>query len=255
MYFPQMIKAGMVYKAIPPLYSIKEGKKNRYFIENTDMVKYIQKNFNQNYTVTDNKNNKISDKDMMKFFVKNADYNYYLKDIAQTYAVNPKLLEMVLYSYITNKNSFNIKKLKKEIESVYRFMSVDTKNNCVIGTIEGSNFIPLTEKFIGDCGHILNIMNSNTDLIYKINKKPVTIFDIMTLYEKATPKNVKRYKGLGEMNKQDLAESTLDPSTRTLIQYTMESAKEDIEFIREYESDPKKILTHVGSVTREDLLD
>ena len=33
MYFPQMIKAGMVYKAIPPLYSIKEGKKNRYFNE------------------------------------------------------------------------------------------------------------------------------------------------------------------------------------------------------------------------------
>ena len=45
MYFPQMIKAGMVYKAIPPLYSIKEGKKNRYFIENTDMVKYVQKTF------------------------------------------------------------------------------------------------------------------------------------------------------------------------------------------------------------------
>ena len=53
MYFPQMIKAGMVYKAIPPLDSIKEGKKNRYFIENSDMVKYVQKIFNQTYTVTD----------------------------------------------------------------------------------------------------------------------------------------------------------------------------------------------------------
>ena len=29
MYFPQMIEAGMVYKAIPPLYSIKVGNKNK----------------------------------------------------------------------------------------------------------------------------------------------------------------------------------------------------------------------------------
>ena len=255
MYFPQMIKAGMVYKAIPPLYSIKEGKKNRYFIENSDMVKYTQKLFNQNYTVTDMNNKAISDRDMTKFFIKNADYNYYLKDVSSTYAINSQLLEMVLNSYVTNGKKFNIKKLKKEIEGKYRFMSVDEKNQCVIGTIEGSNFIPLTAKFINDCGQILRIIESNSDLLYKVNKHTSTIHDIMNLYEKSMPKNVQRYKGIGEMDSHELAESTLDPNTRTLIQYTMESAKEDIEFIRDYESDPKKILTHVGCVTREDLLD
>lgn len=255
MYFPQMIKAGMVYKAIPPLYSIKESKKNKYFIENTDMVKYVQRKFNENYTVTDRKGNKISDREMMKFFVRNADYNYYLNDIASTYAVNTTLLEIVLNSYISNKKSFNIRKLKKEIESKYRFMSVDTKNKCVIGTIESSNFIPLTDKFIKDCSTVLNIIESNDSILYKINNRLVTIHDIMSLYDQSMPKNVQRYKGLGEMDTKELAESTLDPKSRTLIQYTMESAKEDIEFVREYESDPKKILSHIGVVTREDLLD
>jgi DNA gyrase/topoisomerase IV subunit B len=254
MYFPQMIKAGMVYKAVPPLYSIKEGKKNRYFIENTDMVKYVQKAFNKNYTVTDMKGIPVPDKDMVKFFIRNADYNYYLKDVSNTYAVDTDLLEIVLNSYIINKG-IDMKKLKKEIESKYRFMSVDIPNKCVIGTTTGSNFIPLTDKFISDCSSILNIMESNTNLLYKINNKIVTIHDIMTLYDKSMPKNVQRYKGLGEMDTHELAESTLDINSRTLIQYTMESAKEDIEFIREYESDPKKILTHVGTVTREDLLD
>jgi hypothetical protein len=42
---------------------------------------------------------------------------------------------------------------------------------------------------------------------------------------------------------------------RTLIRYTMESAKEEIEAIREYESDSKKILTLIHNVSREDLLD
>ena len=57
------------------------------------------------------------------------------------------------------------------------------------------------------------------------------------------------------MGKNELGESTLDPNNRTLIRYTMDSAKEDIEFIREYESNPRKILNHIGDITRNDLLE
>lgn len=255
MYFSQMIKAGMVYKAIPPLFSIPEGKKNRYFIENIDMVKYVQKTFNSKYSVTDIKGNKISDKDMVKFFIKNADYNYYLNSMAQTYAVDSKLLEMVLNSYMVNGKQFKLDKLKKDIESTYRFMQVDKDNRCAIGTIKGSNFIPLTDKFIQDCDSILRIIELNDDLVMKVDGEKSTIHDVMNLYKGCMPKSVQRYKGLGEMPEKDLAESTLDPENRTLIRYTMESAKEDIEFIREYESNPRKILNHIGTVTREDLLD
>lgn len=255
MYFPQCIKAGMVYKAIPPLYSIQTGNKKKYFVENLDFVRYIQKEFNKNYNVTDMKGNKISDKDMAKFFISNADYIYYLEDVAETYKVNSHLLEMVLNSYISNKDTFDIKKISKEINSAYRFMSVDEKHNTVVGTIEGSNFIPLNNKFISDCTHILNMIRNNDLLQYKVNGEKCTIYDIMKLYDKSIPSKVQRYKGLGEMPKSDLKESTLDPDSRTLLRYTMESAKEDIEFIREYESNPRKILEHVGDITRNDLIE
>ena len=52
MYFPFMIEAGMIYKAIPPLYSIKEGKKSKYFTEQIDIVKYVQKRFLDINTLT-----------------------------------------------------------------------------------------------------------------------------------------------------------------------------------------------------------
>ena len=84
----------------------------------------------------------------------------------------------------------------------------------------------------------------------------MTLHGIMSLYDRSAPTNVQRYKGLGEMDDDELAESTLYPgSDRTLIRYTMDDAKETTKIIREYESDTKKILGEVHRVTRNDLLD
>ena len=90
--------------------------------------------------------------------------------------------------------------------------------------------------------------------IYKGSK--ASLYSVMKVYEATTPANRQRYKGLGEMNDGELGESTLRPDgNRTLIRYTIESAKDAINFIREYESDTKKILNEVKDVDRDMLLD
>ena len=248
----------MVYKAIPPLYSIKEGKKNRYFTEQVDIVRYIQKKFIEKYIVSDGKNS-LSSKEVTLFFMRNTDYIYHLERIANTYAVDPYLLEMILNNYVSGKDKINFDKLSKDIKARYRFMNVERSKKGIIlvkGTIDEVNSLIISDKFIDDCRFILNIIKDNNKLSYNINGEKKTIYEIMKLYESVTPSNISRYKGLGEMNKNELAESTLYPgSDRTLVRYTLEDIKEEIEAVREYESNPKKILGLVGNVTRDDLLD
>ena len=258
MYFPQMIEAGMIYKAIPPLYSIKQGNKNRYFTEQIDIVRYIQKIFLQNNVMATTKKQVLQNKDVTVFFMRNMDYLYHLERISNTYAVDPLLMEMVLNHYVVNGDKINLAKLQKEIKSAYRFMDVEKVKNTFIvqGVIDKSNLIIINDKFISDCYNILEIIKSNDHLYYLINGEKKSIYQIMKIYDKASPRDIKRYKGLGEMNREQLAESTLYPgSDRTLVRYTLKDAKEEIEAIREYESDSKKILTLVGKVTRDDLLD
>jgi DNA gyrase subunit B len=259
LYFPFLISNGKVYKAIPPLYSIKEGKKTKYFTENIDLIKYIQKRFLTHNDIKNIKKKAITNRELTKFFLTNADYIYFLEKTANTFAVDPYLLEMVLYHYVVNKHKIKYDKLKKEVTSAYRFMNVHKQNGTIIvkGTIDKSNLIIISDKFIRSCTDILNLIEANKDLYYILNKNKATVYTIMKAYEDAMPnaKIFQRYKGLGEMGDGQLGESTMHPDSRTLIQYTMEDAKEAIQFIRDYESDGKKILSEVGLVTRDDLVD
>ena len=77
----------------------------------------------------------------------------------------------------------------------------------------------------------------------------------MKTFDKIVPNGLIRYKGLGEMNDYQLAESTLLPDNRMLIRYTLENAKEEIAVIRDYESDLSKLFPLIDTVKRQDLLD
>ena len=181
LYFPQIIEAGMLYKALPPLYSAKINGKEKYFTEQVDIVRYIQKVFVQTYEMATLKKEVLNSRAITVFFMKNADYIYHLEKMANTYALDPNLLEVILYNYVMNKNKLNFEKLKSEVKSKYRFMDVYKEKQSIIvrGVIAKSNVAILNDKFFNDCKDILNIINSNEDIYYNINKEKKTLYDIM----------------------------------------------------------------------------
>jgi len=255
MYFPFVIAAGKLYKAVPPLYSIPDGRnKRKYFVDQMDIIKYNQKTFLQKHTLGISKNKPLSNKEISMLFLRNNDYVYFLEKSASTYAIDPNLLEMVLFHYVGNKNNFKFDKLKKEVTTAYRFMNVMKKDNSIVieGTIDKYNCIICNDRFINDCRDILNIINSNEQLTYLLDSKKSAIYNIMKTYESSVP-SLQRYKGLGEMPPEELGESTFSPQNRTMIQYSLDDAKALLKEIREYESDTKKILKTIKSIDRSDL--
>jgi len=257
MYYPFLIEAGMVYKAVPPLFSAKIGKSEKYFTEQIDIIKFMQKDFLENHAFTNTKKIPIDNKTATIFFMRNADYTYYLNRAANTYALHPRLLEIILMNYVSHKNSVDFTSLQKEIRSTYRFMDATKLGKDqikVAGVIDKSNVAIINSKFINDCHDVIRILESNDNLYYLIDGEKESLYEIMSLYEKSTPTGIRRYKGLGEMGKDRLAESTLRPdANRTLIRYTMNDAKETFETIRAYESNSKLILNLCNNVTRDDL--
>lgn len=255
-YMPQLIEAGKVYKATPPLYSYTKDKKHyTYYADATDFIRLVQKTFVKinNLTYLDGK--ELNGKELTVLFSINEEYVYWLENMAFNYACDPYLLEFALYNAI---NSLSIQKISKDLKEKFRFMHVSRENGNIIydGTIEESNFIPMNDKLFNDCSYLIGIMKKNIQFYYKLNGQPVSIYQIMKAFESSKPKGIKRYKGLGEMKEGRLGESTLRPdSDRTLIRYTLKDVKEEIEAIRDLESDRSKLMQFVGTVKRTDLLE
>jgi DNA gyrase subunit B len=258
MYFPFIIEAGILYKSVAPLYSIPDGKsKKKFFIDQVDIIKYNQKVFMNKYELKNSAKKPLTPKDVTKLLLLNNDYIYYLEKSANTYALDPYLLQLILYHYLTNKNSFKFDKLKKEVTSKYRFMDVynEKKTILVKGTIDKFNLAILNDRFLNDCKDIIDILNNNDELYYFMNGSKSTLYDITKAYNSTIPNGLQRYKGLGEMQKEDLYESIVNVNNRVLIQYSMQSAKETFKEIREFESNPKKILAEIKSISRDDLVE
>ena len=294
MYLPQVIEAGKVYKAVPPLFGIKQGKNMKYFTTNADLAQYGQSLFVKNHTLLTDKKKPISHKEITKIFSLNMDYARDMDILGNTLAVNPYLLELVLYE-ISDVIEFNIqhetamamaqdpnsndgtkvltegsineaiaysianlnyKAFKKKIEKKYRFLTVDKDKNGIIN-IQGLvgdlyQYVFINHHTIDICINMIRHIGNSPYRYFYMDNQLITMYTLIHTLDSILPSNIKRYKGLGEQKPSELRESTMDPMKRTLIRYTIESAKEEIENIRYIDSNKAALLNNL-TITRQDL--
>lgn len=244
-YMPGLILDGRLYAAMPPLYGAKVGNKIIYFSSDLELSKYLQKEFLKKNIIQDVRGKKLSQLELGALILKNMKYCDIMNSLRRTVAVDPDILELILNNY---KNGY--KGIKKVLEEKYRFINVEKKSGVIIvdGTLGNkTQTIAIDDRLIGFCGEAIEYL-ANSEEVYVVNGQPMGLYNTMNTINKYRPNNIKRFKGLGEMDADELADSTLSPTGhRNLIRYTIDDIKKELHQIRAVESDFSVLLKSIRS--------
>lgn len=254
-YMIPLILDGRLYSACPPLYyaEVGSGKSRKviYFNNDAELSDYINKIFSKNNVIETLDGKKLTPTQISQLILRNMNYIDMVNHICSSLAIEPHLLEVILHTY-----KLGNKKLKSAIEKRWRFLKVETINKVTIisGAMNGKTWmVPVNDRLLSMAVPLEQLM-AKSDPGYKVNGVSMSLYDSITTFQKLKPANIKRFKGLGEMNKEQLRESTVHPDyNRTLIRYTVDDIKKEINEIRKIESDFSILLNDVRGVRKEDL--
>ena len=251
-YLPFVIEQGKLYVAQPPLYGITLGKnKKKFFADNIDYVEYVQNTFCKENKVCYQNGKKISNKDLTNILYKNIDYKKIVDRISNTYSINPEFLEFILYN-----KDLSYKKFKSTIEKAYKFVNVEQQNGIIlIRGLVGNKYqtVFYSDRFINSCSEIIDLINKSEEY-YILNDQKISLYQLMDIFNSFEPKNLTRYKGLGEMNPKDLGVSTIIPGQgRTLKRYTISDVKKELQYFTELQSDKSAFIKGI-KIRKEDIV-
>lgn len=254
-YMIPLILDGRLYSACPPLYyaEVGSGKSRKviYFNNDAELSDYINKIFSKNNVIETLDGKKLTPTQISQLILRNMNYIDMVNHICSSLAIEPHLLEVILHTY-----KLGNKKLKSAIEKRWRFLKVESINKVTIisGAMNGKTWmVPVNDRLLSMAVPLEQLM-AKSDPGYKVNGVSMSLYDSITTFQKLKPANIKRFKGLGEMNKEQLRESTVHPDyNRTLIRYTVDDIKKEINEIRKIESDFSILLNDVRGVRKEDL--
>ncbi len=205
----EVIEKGYLYIAQPPLFRYKKGKIEKYLKDEKELSEFLIEEGIKDLDIKG-----IGDKDLLRLLKYSAYYKLLLEKLANRF----NIIEII--RKIIEENSTDIEKFAKELG----FNIVSNYGNLYyIQTSRGLEEIVIDEKLLN---HNLFI---EAKKVYEIIKeyKDFLDKDFLDLLEEVIQKarkgaHIQRYKGLGEMNPEQLWETTMNPENRVLIQVKLE---------------------------------
>jgi DNA gyrase subunit B len=249
---------GYVYIAQPPLYKIKKGKSERYIKDDREMNRYLMRKATEEVSITVKKTGeKIEGKDLTTLLEKMIEFNgYYFK--LERRLVDRKIVDIVLETFSGRKGL--MQKDGRKLHDVFADESLLGKVEVALADAGYKTDLTSDEEHGLSEIEIKNVNNGGSILIdwelathvefqravdlYKsfvqISQPPFVIKegnsetevesrdDLLNHVLTAAKKDlhIQRYKGLGEMNPEQLWETTMDPEKRTLLQVKIDDAVE-----------------------------
>ena len=243
---PEVIENGYLYIAQPPLYKLYKGKTEKYFLTEKELNLFVFDNISDDISIrfpdSDTKINFQEFKNIAKLLYKQKFYLDKLKTLNFDEDIINILYKLDVDDIKFFKDYNKIELLKERIkEKGYEIISnpkdVEFETYQLI-VKKGKNLIKISHyitknasyRRVNEINKQLKILNSPPYLL-KFKDEEHILQSKKELLEKITEFafkgwNIQRYKGLGEMNPEQLWETTMNPSTRTLLQVKIEDTIE-----------------------------
>lgn len=240
-FMPKLIEEGYIYIAEPPLYRVKKGKKEIYIKDDREFEQFLMNEINEKGKLVDAKEVEYTRDELIKLLMRIKDYEDSYKALVKSKGED--IINFLLTHRIREEHLRNATKVKELVEVLTKDLPdyrVDTRYN----ELEGAYDIILYDDKLGT----KTVIDANflSSLSYRevlegihIHLPVKVIFDnkkeevnsLIEIYERfldfaRSGMEVQRYKGLGEMNPEQLWETTMNPKTRRLRRVMIEDAAE-----------------------------
>ncbi len=248
-HMPEVIERGHLYIAQPPLYKVAEGKSETYIKGEEDFNRYLMNRaIEKSEVIAQATGKKMTDKRLSLLLERIYTYHDLAQRI-QKKGYSRSLIALLLENGVRNKSTFEEKgkmadlqkRLRKSGFEVFD-LSWDEEHNLYGFEVQESNGKDVRTRVHWELiasveyRHLYQVRQEVQEMapppyILVEKGKKVTIDHEEGLLQALNQLgreglSIQRYKGLGEMNPEQLWETTMNPETRTLLKVKVEDAIE-----------------------------
>jgi len=239
----ELIERGNIYIAQPPLYRVKRGKSDRYIRDEREFAGELMSRATEEHIVKGKGGIQLEGGALTKFLLNVQEYDQVAARLGRRLR-NPGLVDLLAAGDIEKKSDFEDKKklqalakaiekerLKLEAElgfdeehSLHELVvrnGVERRINWALaGTADYKRLRTLRQQLAVNDQPPFTITH-NGDKVAKENAQAVLAY---VLEDTKKEFSITRFKGLGEMNPEQLWETTMNADTRTLLKVRLEDA-------------------------------
>jgi DNA gyrase subunit B len=245
---PALIEAGYVYIAKPPLYRVKNGRQELYVEKEAELEEFLLRDKLEEFEVAgaDGKKRKLSKRRWQSFNRKLKEYEGWMSSLQAEFGHQP--IDFLSESQVLDAGAATLAGVKKLIEAAdppeepfETELVKATKTELVVKAIHRRTGLARTHQLpakLFDSNDYRKLVEVHGELLSQVGRPPFEVrlgeksanADSFAALRRAVLElarqgvTMQRFKGLGEMNADQLRETTMDPSSRTLQRVTIDDA-------------------------------